>query len=362
MNTKIKILLMVLASTTVIICLVVGIRVLDRNTSHQVSSEPFREDTNRRSRQAKPGGLTDMSPTSADSSRSEQEYKKPRSLKDRQDLVDSFRQKLLLQGNTRTFFDNVVEAALRREQDQGFSPAARREAEQWCDLFEQLLESKQNRFCSYEERINDFCPLTGKKRSLSQQAFLMSQGTHSVVKWKQYDVFKTSFDLVIYSMIMYEIKPQVIVELGSGPGGSAIWFADMASALGFETHVYSYDIKKPDISYPNVTFIEFDLEGISSTNPLPFKDRFIGTKLVSEDAHVNVRNVLLEIDSFLSTGDYLIVEDSSVKQKDISEFLDLTNTNYQVDRYYLDFFGKNGTSSIDSIFKVSEPKRTSPQN
>ncbi len=106
---------MVLASTTVIICLVVGIHVLDRNTSHQVSSEPFRKDTNRRSRQVKPASsqLADMSPTSADSSRSEQEYKKSRSLEDRRDVVDSFRQKLLLQGNTPTFFDNLVRSALQ---------------------------------------------------------------------------------------------------------------------------------------------------------------------------------------------------------------------------------------------------------
>jgi cephalosporin hydroxylase len=293
-----------------------------------------------------------MSPTSADSSRSEQEYKKSRSLEDRRDLVDSFNQKLLLQG-TPTFFDNLVRDALQvQEGYRRADPAGRREAERVVNLFEQLLESKQNRFCSYEERINDFCPLTGTKRSMLPQAFLMSQGTHSVVKWKQYDVFKTTFDLVIYWMIMDEIKPQVIVELGSGPGGSAIWFADMASALGLETQVYSYDIKKPDISYPNVTFIEYDLEGISSTNPLPFKERFTGPILVSEDAHVNVRNVLLEVDSILSTGDYLIVEDSTTKQKDISEFLDLTNKTYQIDRYYLDFFGKNGSSSIDSIFKV----------
>jgi cephalosporin hydroxylase len=287
--------------------------------------------------------LAGMATASPDSSRNS---------KDRRHLVESFEHKLLSQGNTPTFFDNMVRVALRQEQDPRVAPATRREAGQVCDLFEQLLESKRHRFCSYAERTNQLCPLTGTKRCVLPNDLLMSQGTHSLVKWKQHDVFKTVYDFVIYWMIMDEIKPDVIVELGSGPGGSAIWFADIASALGLKTHVYSYDIKKPDISYPNVTFIEYDLEGISSTNPLPFKERFTGTILVSEDAHVNVRNVLLEVDSFLSSGDYLIVEDSAVKQKDISEFLAATNKDYRVDRYYLDFFGVNGSSSIDSIFKV----------
>lgn len=355
MNTKAKISLVVLAST-VIIGLVVGTRMLDGSTSHQVQSVLDRDTSHQVQSEPLPKPVSsepaDMSTRSAESPRSEQHYKESTSPKDRRHLVESFRQKLLSQGNTPTFFDNMVRVALRQENDSETPPATRREAGQVCDLAEQLLESKQHRFCSYEERIDAFCPLTGTKRSLLPNDLLMSQGTHSVVKWKQHDVYKTVFDFVIYWMIMDEIKPQVIVELGSGPGGSAIWFADMASALGFETHVYSYDIKKPDISYPNVTFIEFDLEGISSTNPLPFKERFTGTVLVSEDAHVNVRNVLLEIDSILSTGDYLIVEDSAVKQKAISEFLALANNDYRVDRYYLDFFGVNGSSSIDSIFKV----------
>lgn len=342
--TRAKILLMLLAGAAVIISIVLGTRGLDGNTSRPVSSEPLREPVR--------SELANMATAPVGDSRSVPAQERSTGSKDRRDLVERFRQKIQAQDNTPTFFDNMVQSALRQEQDPGVPPAVRQEAGRVCDLFEQLLESKQNRFVSYEERIKEFCPLTGTKRSLLPQDLLMSQGTHSIMKWKQHDVYKTVFDFAIYWMIMDEIKPRVIVELGSGPGGSAIWFADMASALGFETHVYSYDIKKPDLTYPNVTFIEYDLEGISSTNPLPFKERFTGPILVSEDAHVNVKNVLLAMDSFLSTGDYLFVEDSGIKQNDISAFLDSAEKDYHVDRYYLDFFGKNGSSAVDSIFKV----------
>ena len=77
-----------------------------------------------------------------------------------------------------------------------------------------------------------------------------------------------------------------------------------------------------------------------------------GKKLIIEDAHINVTEVLLSADSFLSKGDYLIVEDSAEKVKDIAYFLDKAQNKYLVDNYYVDFFGRNCCSAVDSIFIV----------
>ena len=74
--------------------------------------------------------------------------------------------------------------------------------------------------------------------------------------------------------------------------------------------------------------------------------------LVIEDAHVNVLSVLNTVNKFLRTGDYLIVEDSVFKQKDIEEFTKIEPQKYMLDQYYLDFFGTNMICSIDSIFRV----------
>ena len=86
-----------------------------------------------------------------------------------------------------------------------------------------------------------------------------SQGTHSLIKWKDLGLYKSVYDIVIYWMLISELKPNTIIEYGSGLGGSAIWLADMAKILGLESKVYSYDINKPNINYPRVTFHEFDL-------------------------------------------------------------------------------------------------------
>tara|TARA_B100000787_G_C16062302_1_gene236100 strand:- start:197 stop:661 length:465 start_codon:yes stop_codon:yes gene_type:complete len=153
-------------------------------------------------------------------------------------------------------------------------------------------------------------------------------------------------------MILQDVKPDVIIELGSGDGGSAIWLADIARALGLDTHVYSYDINKPNLSHERVTFIEYDLMKINQQSKPPCWESFLGGKLLIEDAHVNLKNVLNLFDNILSKDDYLIVEDSDAKQEIIKDFAGEKEPKYKLDQFFLDFFGKNITCSKNSIFKV----------
>ena len=53
---------------------------------------------------------------------------------------------------------------------------------------------------------------------------VLSQGTHGLFTWKNHTIFKSVYDLAIYSMLIEELKPDVIIEIGSGKGGSAVWF------------------------------------------------------------------------------------------------------------------------------------------
>ena len=183
---------------------------------------------------------------------------------------------------------------------------------------------------------------------------VLSQGTHSVFKWKNYIAFKSVFDLSIYSMLINELKPEVIIELGSGEGGSAVWLADTMKILGLKPNVYSYDIKKPNINYEGVNFIEFDLNNLNKKEEFPKNEEWVGTKLIIEDAHVNILKVLNVVDKKLIKGDYLIVEDSDMKQNEIQLFVENTNKQYLLDQYYLDFFGINGTSATNSIFMIED--------
>ena len=115
----------------------------------------------------------------------------------------------------------------------------------------------------------------------------------------------------------------------------------------------SYDIKKPKLNHERITFIEYDLMKISQQCKPPCWESLLGEKLLIEVAHVNLKNVLNLFDNILSKDDYLIVEDSDVKQNIIRDFAGEKEPKYKLDQFFLDFFGTNITSAKNSIFKVS---------
>ncbi len=246
-----------------------------------------------------------------------------------------------------SFFDHFL---LRHMREGG--PNASK-AYEW---FRNIFSSKVNRFKDFNIRSEENCIFSNQART-NGMAVVLSQGTHGVFTWKGHIVFKSVFDLAIYSMLIEELKPDVIIEIGSGKGGSAVWLADMIKILGLNSQIYSYDINKPDFSYPGVSFIEFDLNSLSEYVEFPENENWVGSKLIIEDAHVNIPEVLKKIDSKASKGDYLIVEDSDGKQQDLFNFVKNTKTTYLTDQHYLDLFGRNGTSAINSIFKIGKAEQ-----
>ena len=260
-----------------------------------------------------------------------------------QNVIPKLVKKLQKQNRIPTFFDNAVLSQLTGKKNNEFD---------FCDIFEKGLLSKEKRFVSYSSRIKSQLEVKSENKLYRGLPYLLSQGAHSTIKWKEIDLCKTNFDLVIYSMILQEVKPDTIIELGSGLGGSAIWLADTASALGLKTHIYSYDINKPSINHKNVTFIEYDLNNMNKQNLPPCSELFKGKKILIEDAHVNLKNILDLFDTILKEDDYLMIEDSDKKHDVISKFLIERESKYRLDQFFLDFFGRNVTCCSNSIFKI----------
>ena len=258
-----------------------------------------------------------------------------------EDVIRCLAKKLQKQNHVPSFFDNATMSHLTKNKNSNID---------YCQIFQNGQNSKINRFISFEERVKSLSKLK-INQLFDGLPFLTSQGIHSLIKWKNISLFKTTYDLTIYSMILQEVKPDIIIELGSGEGGSAIWLADQANAIGLNTHIYSFDIKVPKIKHSKVTFDKVDLNNIENIINLNFLLTLKGKKIIIEDAHVNVYNILNFFDKILKKEDYLIIEDSEEKQKDINSFLSDKNQKYKLDKFYLDFFGTNITSCINSIFK-----------
>ena len=61
------------------------------------------------------------------------------------------------------------------------------------------------------------------------------------VHWKGIRNLKSPWELALYPMLLWELKPRTILEIGAFEGGSALWLADTAKSLGVPCHVYSFD-------------------------------------------------------------------------------------------------------------------------
>jgi len=204
-----------------------------------------------------------------------------------------------------------------------------------------------------QERLVPYQPRHGRGQGQSDirsPERMMSQGKMECLTWKGKPLFKTAYDFAILPMLIWELKPATVFELGSGTGASACWMADVLEGFKLDTWVHSADLNPVDMRHPKVRFVAGDCMSpetlfgaeLLSSAPHPF--------LIVEDAHKNVREVLLYLDRFLTKGDYLIVEDSLKKHEELNAFLSERPGRYRVDTRYTDFFGRNATSAIDSIF------------
>ena len=64
---------------------------------------------------------------------------------------------------------------------------------------------------------------------------------HHKIKYRGVNCIKSPFDYVLYQMIISQIKPDLIIEIGANEGGSALYMADLL-ALNGKGIVHTSDI------------------------------------------------------------------------------------------------------------------------
>lgn len=140
--------------------------------------------------------------------------------------------------------------------------------------------------------------------------------------WLGVPMWKLPFDAFIIQEIINEIKPDYIIETGTGIGGSALFYASICELLG-HGNVITIDIehKAEDGFYkiPSKIRSRIITHHGSSTNPLKFKrikSKCNGMKnLVILDSWHSYDHVCKELEMYeelVPVGSYLIVEDTHV--------------------------------------------------
>ncbi|MGE3622829.1 MAG: CmcI family methyltransferase [Bdellovibrionales bacterium] len=215
-----------------------------------------------------------------------------------------------------------------------------------------LDRQAQGRFVDYGRRTESGAHYTRRYgMEFGADVLLTAQGAPRLMEWRGVPLMKTVFDYAIYPMLLAELRPATIFEIGSGLGASAMWLADHLALFGIEGRVHSADLHPPACAHDRVAFRRGDCAAPPTLFDLQVMIDAPRPWLVIEDAHHNVLNVLDHFHDFLKPGDYLVVEDSEVKRDDLRVFMEAHAGLYMVDTWFTDYFGRNATCAGDSIFR-----------
>lgn len=171
--------------------------------------------------------------------------------------------------------------------------------------------------------------------------------TYNNTHWLGVPVQKCPLDLWVFQEILFETKPDVVVETGTYKGGSAYFFASMFDLLG-QGRVITIDIED-HANKPRHPRIEYLLG--SSTSPAILEQvrarlRPGDKVMVALDSDHSMAHVLEELrlySGLVTAGNYLIVEDTHFNghpvlprhgpgpMEAVREFL-LHTRDFQVDR------------------------------
>jgi cephalosporin hydroxylase len=133
--------------------------------------------------------------------------------------------------------------------------------------------------------------------------------------WMGIPCFKCPMDMWIYQEILYEVKPDLIIETGTYKGGSALYLAHLCDTLG-NGKIVSIDIDahvRP--THPRIDYVTGSsgdsllAEKIIAQHPMAKKIMVI---LDSDHSEAHVAKELEVFSKYVSVNSYLIVEDSNL--------------------------------------------------
>lgn len=173
------------------------------------------------------------------------------------------------------------------------------------------------------KKVNVDIKLEGKTYTLSQDD--IANLFHHVyydskvwmdTKWFGHPILKCAMDMWVYQEMLFELKPDYIIETGTWHGGSAFYYAHLFDLIG-HGKVITIDIEKrePQPQHPRIEYIVASSVDQSLFNKV--KQMTAGSKstMVILDSDHSAGHVYKEMvlwNELVTTGNYMIVEDSNI--------------------------------------------------
>jgi cephalosporin hydroxylase len=187
---------------------------------------------------------------------------------------------------------------------------------------------------------------------------------HHKVTYRGIKMIKNPFDYLLYQMIINEVKPDLIIEVGKKHGGADLYMSDMLDLIG-KGEIHTIDITEypMDERVINNKRIKRFLGGYQAYD-LKNCEGYEKILVIDDGSHLyeHTLEILQKFQDVVTPDSYFIVEDGALIHigltKDygggpvraIEEFLQ-KNDNYIIDRNWCDFFGKNATFNTNGFLK-----------
>lgn len=193
----------------------------------------------------------------------------------------------------------------------------------------------------------------------------IDKGHHSVT-YRNVKAVRCPFDYLIYQMIISEVKPDLVIEIGTRKGGGAYYIADMLEHIG-NGIVHTIDIEDDaEQIVKEHNRIKFFHDGWANYD-INLAKNFTKILVIEDASHMyeDTIGVLNKFHEIVSLNSYFIVEDGIINvlglEKDynggplkaLREFLP-QHPNYEVDRKWCNMFGQNATFNVNGYLKKIE--------
>jgi cephalosporin hydroxylase len=216
------------------------------------------------------------------------------------------------------------------------------------------------------ERIwNDSIGIFKKKEKIEYNFSpkTIEKGHHNF-KYRGIITQKCPFDYVLYQMILNEIKPDLVIEIGTNQGGSCLYMADLMEINKFgEIHTIDIEDNVTSPLIDNHNRIKRFLNGYQNYD-LNLTNSFERILIIDDGSHqrVDVEEAFQKFKDLVSVGSYYIIEDGVLTElgyesnygggplKAIEKIID-KNKNFIIDRKWSNFFGTNATFNPNGFLK-----------
>lgn len=140
-------------------------------------------------------------------------------------------------------------------------------------------------------------------------------------KWMNVTTYKSPSDMWNYQEILSSLKPRLIIEFGTAFGGAALFFAGVMRQIGNPFRILSVDINLECIDNKVKSDPDIELLTMSSVDNRvalrisSLRTEFPGPAFAILDSDHSKNHVLSELKMLrplLTSGDYLVVEDSNI--------------------------------------------------